>query len=110
MKILSTLLLSTFVAASGAALAAKDPERVTGKDRAAKAGTDREARFADRVRNPNAATPAMPYPGEGRAATPAVPAKKLTDDTTTTFSRMDRSTAATRGEATGRMNGGGAKK
>jgi hypothetical protein len=84
MKLLSTLMVSSFVALGGAAYAAKDPDRVTGKDRAAQAGTDREARLADRERNPNAATPAIPYPGEGKAATPAVPAKKATDDTTTT--------------------------
>ena len=116
MKLLSTLMVSSFVALGGAAYAAKDPDRVTGKDRAAQAGTDREARLADRERNPNAATPAIPYPGEGKAATPAVPAKKATDDTTTsgtadsgtsiTGTRSDRTTSgSTSGTTSGKRSG-----
>jgi hypothetical protein len=108
MKILSTLMLSSMLAVGGTALAAKDPDRVTGKDRAAQAGTDREARMAERERNANAATPAMPYPGEGKAATPAVPAKKRTDDTTTSgtgTTTTGTDSGSTTGTASGNVSG-----
>lgn len=98
MKILSTLMISSFVALGSTAYAAKDPDRVTGKDRATQAAADREARMADRERNANAATPAMPYPGEGKAATPAVPAKKA--DTTTGGTTGNTTSGATKSGTT----------
>lgn len=127
MKTLSTVLVSSFVAIAGTAYAAKDPDRVTGSDRAAQAQADRDARMTDRVtgreraaqaqadrdarmaareRNPNAATPAtraIPAdPATGTPATravPAIPAKKSveTDTSNGTTSGAPMDSTSTRG-------------
>lgn len=102
MKFLTTVFTSAALVVGAQAFAASD-HASTGATQGSNAATHSKAlqtpsRDLTRDRNPNAATPATPYPGEGKAATPAIPSSRSTTDT-------DDTTTSTTGTGTGSVSG-----